>query len=152
MGRLSVMARYGTDATPSSWITHGFVSSRKSGGSAGTTCTCSASTSTANATTRAAKAGSMAASAMCFIGAADKREAIGLRHGTKNIGRQLDPKDIENVEVSRGGYSAKYGDRTYGMVNIIIPKSGFEFNSRQFDLQRKAVSTVIATTTPAARS
>ena len=37
-----------------------------------------------NATTRAAKAGSMAASAMCFIGAADKREAIGLRHGTKS--------------------------------------------------------------------
>ena len=52
---------------------------------------------------------------------------------SSNIGRQLDPKDIQNVEISRGGYSAKYGDRTYGMVNI-VPKSGFEFNSRQFDL------------------
>ncbi len=52
---------------------------------------------------------------------------------SSNIGRQLDPKDIESVEVSRGGYSAKYGDRTYGMVNI-VPKSGFEFSSRQFDL------------------
>src|SRR5437016_241248 len=52
---------------------------------------------------------------------------------SSNVGRQVDPKDIENVEVSRGGYSAKYGDRTYGMVNI-VPRSGFEFNSRQFDL------------------
>jgi outer membrane receptor protein involved in Fe transport len=52
---------------------------------------------------------------------------------SSNIGRQLDPKDIENVEVSRGGYSAKYGDRTYAMVNI-VPKSGFEFESRQFEL------------------
>jgi len=52
---------------------------------------------------------------------------------SSNIGRQLDPKDIESVEVSRGGYSAKYGDRTYGMVNI-VPRSGFEFNGREFEL------------------
>ena len=52
---------------------------------------------------------------------------------SSNVGRQLDPKDIQNVEVSRGGYSAKYGDRTYGMVNI-VPRSGFEFENRQFDL------------------
>lgn len=44
-----------------------------------------------------------------------------------NVGRQMDPKDIETVEVSRGGYSAKYGDRTYGMVNIVT-RSGFEFD------------------------
>src|SRR5262249_3363800 len=50
-----------------------------------------------------------------------------------NVGRQLDPKDIQNVEVSRGGYSAKYGDRTYGVVDI-VPRSGFEFNSREFEL------------------
>ncbi len=37
------------------------------------------------------------------------------------------------MEVSRGGYSAKYGDRTYGMVNI-VPRSGFEFNGREFEL------------------
>jgi len=52
---------------------------------------------------------------------------------SSNIGRQIDPKDIQNVEVSRGGYSAKYGDRTYGVVNI-VPRSGFEFENRQFDL------------------
>jgi outer membrane cobalamin receptor len=52
---------------------------------------------------------------------------------SSNIGRQLDPKDIQNVEISRGGYSAKYGDRTYGMVNI-IPRSAFEFENREFDL------------------
>jgi len=52
---------------------------------------------------------------------------------SSNIGRQLDPKDIQNVEVSRGGYAAKYGDRTYGIVNI-VPRSGFEFNNREFEL------------------
>jgi outer membrane cobalamin receptor len=52
---------------------------------------------------------------------------------SSNVGRQLDPKDIQNVEVSRGGYSAKYGDRTYGVVDI-VPRSGFEFNSREFEL------------------
>jgi hypothetical protein len=44
-----------------------------------------------------------------------------------NVGRQMDPKDIQSVEVSRGGYSARYGDRTYGMVNIVT-RSGFEFD------------------------
>jgi outer membrane receptor protein involved in Fe transport len=52
---------------------------------------------------------------------------------SSNIGRQVDPKDIETVEVSRGGYSAKYGDRTYGMVNI-VPRSGFEFSGHEFEL------------------
>jgi outer membrane cobalamin receptor len=52
---------------------------------------------------------------------------------SSNVGRQLDPKDIQNVEVSRGGYSAKYGDRTYGVVDI-VPRSGFEFNNREFEL------------------
>jgi outer membrane receptor protein involved in Fe transport len=45
-----------------------------------------------------------------------------------NVGRAMDPKDIESVEVSRGGYSARYGDRTYGVVNVIT-KSGFEFEN-----------------------
>lgn len=45
-----------------------------------------------------------------------------------NVGRSLDPKDIESVEVSRGGYSARYGDRTYGVVNIMT-RSGFEFEN-----------------------
>src|SRR4029077_20221654 len=29
------------------------------------------------------------------------------------------------VEIQRGGYSAEYGDRTYGAFNV-IPRSGFE--------------------------
>jgi outer membrane receptor protein involved in Fe transport len=44
-----------------------------------------------------------------------------------NVGAQFDPKDIELIEVQRGGYSAEYGDRTYGVFNV-IPRSGFERN------------------------
>ncbi|MBO0719420.1 MAG: TonB-dependent receptor [Blastocatellia bacterium] len=44
-----------------------------------------------------------------------------------NIGPQFDPKDIDYLEVQRGGYSAEYGDRTYGVFNI-VPRSGFERN------------------------
>ncbi len=42
-----------------------------------------------------------------------------------NVGAQFDPKDIETIEVQRGGYSAEYGDRTYGVFNV-IPRTGFE--------------------------
>jgi outer membrane cobalamin receptor len=42
-----------------------------------------------------------------------------------NVGPQFDPKDIESLEVQRGGYSAEYGDRTYAVFNV-IPRSGFE--------------------------
>lgn len=42
-----------------------------------------------------------------------------------NVGAQFDPKDIDVVEIQRGGYSAEYGDRTYGAFNV-IPRSGFE--------------------------
>jgi outer membrane receptor protein involved in Fe transport len=42
-----------------------------------------------------------------------------------NVGPQFDPKDIDVVEIQRGGYSAEYGDRTYGVFNV-IPRSGFE--------------------------
>lgn len=52
---------------------------------------------------------------------------------SSNVGRALDPKDIETVEVSRGGFSSKYGDRTYGMINI-VPRSGFEFTDREAEL------------------
>ncbi len=31
-----------------------------------------------------------------------------------NLGPQIDPKDIDYLEIQRGGYSADYGDRTYG--------------------------------------
>src|SRR5205823_8712678 len=32
-----------------------------------------------------------------------------------NVGPQFDPKDIETIEIQRGGYSAAFGDRTYGV-------------------------------------
>ncbi|HYL38076.1 MAG TPA: TonB-dependent receptor [Bryobacteraceae bacterium] len=42
-----------------------------------------------------------------------------------NVGPQLDPKDIDYLEVQRGGYSSEYGDRTYGVFNV-VPRTGFE--------------------------
>jgi hypothetical protein len=42
-----------------------------------------------------------------------------------NLGPQIDPKDIDYLEIQRGGYDAEYGDRTYGIFNI-VPRSGFE--------------------------
>ncbi len=49
-----------------------------------------------------------------------------------NVGPQLDPKDIDTLEVERGGYSAQYGDRTYGVFNV-VPRTGFESN-RQLEI------------------
>src|SRR5208283_1721370 len=43
----------------------------------------------------------------------------------QNVGPQIDPKDIDYLEVQRGSYDAEYGDRTYGIFNI-VPRSGFE--------------------------
>ena len=45
-----------------------------------------------------------------------------------NLGPQIDPKDIDYLEVQRGSYDADYGDRTYGIFNI-VPRSGFESNN-----------------------
>ena len=45
-----------------------------------------------------------------------------------NAGPQFDPKDIDTVEMKRGGYSAEYGDRTYGVFNV-VPRTGFEYNN-----------------------
>jgi outer membrane receptor protein involved in Fe transport len=42
-----------------------------------------------------------------------------------NLGPQIDPKDIDTVEIQRGSYSADYGDRTYGVFNV-APRTGFE--------------------------
>ncbi|HEX4154635.1 MAG TPA: TonB-dependent receptor [Acidobacteriaceae bacterium] len=44
-----------------------------------------------------------------------------------NIGPQIDPKDIDTLEVDRGSYNADLGDRTYGMFNV-VPRTGFERN------------------------
>jgi outer membrane receptor for ferrienterochelin and colicin len=48
------------------------------------------------------------------------------------VGAPIDPKDIDTLEVQRGGYSAEYGDRTYGVFNV-VPRTGFESN-RQLEL------------------
>ncbi len=45
-----------------------------------------------------------------------------------NVGPQFDPKDVDYIEVQRGGYSAEYGNRTFGVFNV-VPRSGFERNN-----------------------
>src|ERR1700726_2297607 len=45
-----------------------------------------------------------------------------------NLGPQIDPKDIDYMEVNRGSYGAEFGDRTYGVFNI-VPRTGFERNN-----------------------
>jgi len=42
-----------------------------------------------------------------------------------NLAAQIDPKDIDYLEVQRGSYTADIGDRTYGVFNI-VPRTGFE--------------------------
>src|SRR5205807_1479299 len=49
-----------------------------------------------------------------------------------NVGPQIDPKDIDTLEVARGGYSAEYGDRSYGVFNV-VPRTGFE-SSREMEI------------------
>ena len=49
-----------------------------------------------------------------------------------NVGPQFDPKDIDYLEVQRGGYNAEYGERTFGVFNVVT-RSGFERN-RQAEL------------------
>jgi hypothetical protein len=46
-----------------------------------------------------------------------------------NIGPQFDPIDIDYLEVNRGSYGAEFGDRTYGVFNV-VPRSGFERNNQ----------------------
>ena len=49
-----------------------------------------------------------------------------------NLGPQIDPRDIDYLEVYSGSYDADYGDRTYGVFNV-VPRTGFEYN-RECDL------------------
>jgi outer membrane receptor protein involved in Fe transport len=42
-----------------------------------------------------------------------------------NVGPQFDPKDVDYVEAQRGGLMADYGDRAYGVFNV-VPRTGFE--------------------------
>lgn len=43
------------------------------------------------------------------------------------VGSQFDPKDVDYLESQRGGYSAEFGDRSYGVFNV-VPRTGFEGN------------------------
>jgi outer membrane receptor protein involved in Fe transport len=45
-----------------------------------------------------------------------------------NVGPQFDPKDVDYLEAERGGVPADYGDRTYGVFNVVT-RSGFERNN-----------------------
>ncbi len=46
-----------------------------------------------------------------------------------NLGPQIDPKDIETLEVQRGSYNADVGDRTYGVFDV-SPRTGFERDNK----------------------
>jgi hypothetical protein len=47
----------------------------------------------------------------------------------QNLGAQFDPKDMDYVEADRGSYGAEFGDRTYGVFNV-VPRTGFERNNQ----------------------
>ncbi len=49
-----------------------------------------------------------------------------------NLGPQIDPKDIDYLEIQRGSYDSNVGDRTYGVLNV-VPRTGFDQN-RQGEL------------------
>ncbi len=44
-----------------------------------------------------------------------------------NLGPQIDPKDIDQLETQRGSYSSSVGDRTYGVFDV-LPRNGWEFD------------------------
>ena len=46
----------------------------------------------------------------------------------QNVAPQFDPKDMEYIEVNRGSYGGEFGDRTYGVFNV-VPRTGFERNN-----------------------
>jgi outer membrane receptor protein involved in Fe transport len=45
-----------------------------------------------------------------------------------NVAPLVNPKNVAELEVERGGFSGEYGDRTYGLFNVVTP-SGFERNN-----------------------
>ncbi|MFB3920813.1 MAG: TonB-dependent receptor domain-containing protein [Terriglobia bacterium] len=46
-----------------------------------------------------------------------------------NVAPQFDPKDVDYLEMRRGGVSAEYGERTFGVINVVT-RSGFERNNQ----------------------
>jgi hypothetical protein len=55
---------------------------------------------------------------------------------SSNVGPQIDPKDIDQIETQRGSYAADVGDRTYGVFDV-LPRNGFE-RSRDGELRLTA--------------
>ncbi|MDR3701249.1 MAG: TonB-dependent receptor [Candidatus Sulfopaludibacter sp.] len=45
-----------------------------------------------------------------------------------NVAPLINPKNVEELEVERGGFSSEYGDRTYGFFNVVTA-SGFDRNN-----------------------
>ncbi|MGC0772157.1 MAG: TonB-dependent receptor [Candidatus Acidiferrum sp.] len=45
-----------------------------------------------------------------------------------NLGPQIDPNDVDVLEMQRGSYAADFGDRTYGVFDV-VPRTGFERNN-----------------------
>src|SRR5580698_10268329 len=45
-----------------------------------------------------------------------------------HLGPQIDPNDIDTIEMQRGSYAADFGDRTYGVFDV-APRTGFERNN-----------------------
>ena len=45
-----------------------------------------------------------------------------------NLGPQIDPNDVDTLEMQRGSYAADFGDRTYGVFDV-VPRTGFERNN-----------------------
>jgi outer membrane receptor protein involved in Fe transport len=45
-----------------------------------------------------------------------------------NVAPLINPKNVESLEVQRGGFSSEYGDRTYGFFNVVTP-TGFNRNN-----------------------
>jgi outer membrane receptor protein involved in Fe transport len=42
-----------------------------------------------------------------------------------NVAPLINPKNVDELETERGGFSSGYGDRTYGFFNVVTP-SGFD--------------------------
>ncbi len=42
-----------------------------------------------------------------------------------NVAPLINPKNVDELETQRGGFSSEYGDRTYGFFNVLTP-SGFD--------------------------
>ena len=49
-----------------------------------------------------------------------------------NVAPLINPKNVESLEIERGGFSSEYGDRTYGFLNVVTP-TGFS-RSNQAEL------------------